>query len=278
VIFAIILITVFALIRPLGRRRPAEQPWKAKPPSVQKELPEEEEPEEIPQLSGIKEPEKSIAIIIDDVGYQSENIENYLRFDGKLTFAVLPFLEESENYAKKLHNRGFEIIIHIPMEPLDYPEEHPGSGALFTGDSRKMVKEKLDRMITGVPYARGANNHMGSRATESRELMTWTIIYLKKRNLYFVDSVTTEGSRAFELARKLELPSTKRDIFLDNHKDFASINAQFEKLIHMAKTNGTAIGIGHVQNENLLRVLNYQLPLLHKDGIELVFVSESISN
>jgi polysaccharide deacetylase 2 family uncharacterized protein YibQ len=191
---------------------------------------------------------------------------------------VLPFLEESENYAKILHDKGFEIIIHIPMEPLDYPEEHPGSGALFTEDSRNMAKEKLDRMVTGVPYARGANNHMGSRATQSRELMTWTMLYLKKRDLYFIDSVTTEGSAAYELALKFELPSAKRDIFLDNHKDFASINAQFEKLISMAKKNGTAIGIGHIGSDNLLKVLNYQLPLLHKDGIELVFASEAILN
>jgi polysaccharide deacetylase 2 family uncharacterized protein YibQ len=278
VILAILLIAVITLIRPYVRRRAEVQTRRTEPPPVQKKVPEKKEPEEVPRSSRLKPPEKSIAIIIDDVGYPSENVEDYLLFRGKLTFAVLPFLEESENYAKILHDKGFEIMIHIPMEPLDYPQEHPGAGALFTGDSRKMVKEKLDQMITGAPYARGANNHMGSRATQSRELMTWTMLYLKKRDLYFIDSFTTEGSNAFELARKLELPSARRDIFLDNYKDFASINAQFEKLIEVAKDNGTAIGIGHIHSDNLLRVLNYQLPLLHKNGIKLVFASEAILN
>ncbi len=276
VISVILLIAVIILIRPQLRRE--EQTREAKPPSVKKKVPEEKEPEDILQSSRLKTPEKSIAIIIDDVGYPSENIDSYLRFKAKLTFAVLPFLEKSEMYAKILHTQGFEIMIHIPMEPLGYPEEHPGSNALFTWDSRQIIKEKLDRMIMGAPYAQGANNHMGSRATQSRELMTWTMLYLKKRDLYFIDSVTTEGSHAFELAQKLELPSAKRDIFLDNHKDFASINTQFEKLIGMAKKNGTAIGIGHIGSDNLLEVLNYQLPLLHKDGIELVFASEAILN
>jgi polysaccharide deacetylase 2 family uncharacterized protein YibQ len=74
------------------------------------------------------------------------------------------------------------------------------------------------------------------------------------------------------------MQSGNRDIFLDNHNDSVYIENQFEKLKSMAQENGTAIGIGHIQNKDLLSVLNRQATNLHEEGFELVFVSELIRN
>lgn len=228
-----------------------------------------------------KPPEKTrvkLAVIIDDVGVTSPYIEGYRDFEGKLTFSVLPFQPESVNHARTLHRAGFEIMIHIPMEPQDYPEKEPGEGALFVQDSSDEVEKKLKKMIQNNPYASGANNHMGSMATQDHELMTHTLSYLKDEGLYFVDSLTSSRSTAYKLARQLQMKSGDRDIFLDNHNDYTYINNQFEQLKSIARKRGTAIGIGHIQNNYLLQVLNHQLETLHNEGFELVFASEVIGN
>ena len=275
VIVLLILGTFVFLSRPVLQRFLREQPRTVETPTPvpapdSKPQPEVKEP--------VEEPQAKIAVIIDDVGYPSFIIDDYRKFEGKLTFSVLPFQPESATYAQLLHHEGFEIMIHIPMEPENYPDEDPGEGALFVTDEKDEVERKLKNMIEGTPHARGANNHMGSRATQNPELMTYTLSYLQQHGFYFVDSRTTHLSSAYELSRQLHMRSAERDVFLDNHDDFTYINEQFEKLKRIAKERGTAIGIGHIQNENLLDVLNYQLEHLGNEGIELVFASEALIN
>ncbi|MFW6138418.1 MAG: divergent polysaccharide deacetylase family protein [Spirochaetota bacterium] len=240
-------------------------------------LPEKKPPPEKPP-EAVKKKLYRIAIIIDDVGYPSSNFQAYMKFSEKLTFSVLPFLDNSSLYARKLHESGFEIMLHIPMEPLSYPSSNPGLYALFTGDSRMQVRTKLDLMIEQNPYAVGANNHMGSKATLDRELMYHTLSYLKKKNYYFIDSVTTRHSCAYQTALDLGLTASSRDVFLDNRDEFSYINSQFTRLKTLARNNGTAIGIGHFNRINTIKVLKYQLPLLKKQNFVLVFASEAVPN
>jgi polysaccharide deacetylase 2 family uncharacterized protein YibQ len=225
-----------------------------------------------------EKPRSRIAIIIDDVGYPSPHIDAYERFDGKLTFAILPFQKESQHYAQKLQQAGFEIMIHIPMEPEAYPDENPGRGALFVDDSREDVEQKLERMLQHIPQASGANNHMGSRATQDHVLMTHTLSHLNDKGYYFVDSFTTPHSAAGEIARRIPIGFARRDIFLDNVNNALYIEKQFEKLKSASLERGWAIGIGHIQNRHLLSVLNRHAKALHDEGFELVFVSELVGN
>ena len=115
-------------------------------------------------------------------------------------------------------------------------------------------------------------------ATQDIALMTNTLSYLKAEGFFFIDSLTTPHSTAYEVAQKLQIQSGSRDIFLDNHSDPTYIEKQFEELKSAARERGTAIGIGHIQNKNLLSVLNDQVTTLHEEGFELVFVSELLRN
>jgi polysaccharide deacetylase 2 family uncharacterized protein YibQ len=263
IILFIVLIAVLLLKKQPGRK-------KEEMPSSVERIFEEDKPE-------IREkPQYKIAIIIDDVGYPSQNITEYEDFSGKLTFAVLPFLQDSVRYANILHEQGFEILIHIPMEPIKYPEHDPGPIALFTIDNRQEVEKKIDLMIRSTPYAVGANNHMGSKATQDPQLMDWTLTILRQNDLFFIDSITTNGSNAYSLALEKEMKTSRRDIFLDNEDNFHHINNQFNELKKIAKARGTAIGIGHFNREYTLQVLKYQLPKLEEENISLIFASEAV--
>jgi len=223
-------------------------------------------------------PRYKIALIIDDVGYPLDAVEKYAGFKGKLTFSVLPNLSASAKYARFLHARGFEIMIHIPMEPEGYPSVNPGPGALLRSDGGPVIERKLKGMIEDVPFAVGANNHMGSSATKDCEVMERTLKTLDRNNLFFIDSLTTGSSCARALAAKNRMRSARRDVFLDNVDSFTAINAQFETLKRIAKSRGTAIGIGHIHKSHTLEVLSHQLPLLEKEGFGLVFASEAVGS
>jgi polysaccharide deacetylase 2 family uncharacterized protein YibQ len=270
--------------------RPATPRGQQVPPKVARDSPVKEPqgplknaPQDPTRAAGVRKQERKrahparIAIIIDDVGYASENTEKYLLFQGKLTFSVLPFLENSDADARALHEAGFEILIHVPMEPARYPSVNPGPCALLLGDPRQVVERKILSMIEENPYAIGVNNHMGSRATQDCALMGWTMSVLKEANLFFVDSRTTGKSCAYELALESNLPAARRDVFLDNTDSVESITGQFERLKRIARSKGTAIGIGHINKKHTLEVLKKEVALLAPDNIALVFASEAVT-
>ena len=273
IVFSLISLKLFILYTESTKKTTTVQ--KIKPSPVERPPAKKEEKEVARKI--IQPPEKvisKIAIIIDDVGYNSENIDDFLSFNGKLTFAVLPFLENSEKYATEIKNRGFEVMIHIPMDPVDNKNHNPGPGAILRDDSAETINYKLSRMIDNVPFAKGANNHMGSYITANETQIKTVLMYLQKNNFYFVDSLTTPDSKAYKIGKSLGMDTIKRDVFIDNKDDYKEVYSQIQKLKRIAKKRGYAVGIGHIHKRSTVEVLKDILPELKRESFELVFVSE----
>ena len=60
-----------------------------------------------------------IAIVIDDWGYSLSNLSIIEQIKQPLTCAILPNLKNTNFVMRKLNNAGFEIILHLPMEPKE---------------------------------------------------------------------------------------------------------------------------------------------------------------
>ncbi|MDI6792976.1 MAG: divergent polysaccharide deacetylase family protein [bacterium] len=220
----------------------------------------------------IRRPSKpEVAIIIDDAGY-APKIDEFLSLDCPLAIAVLPHLAYSRQTAQQARQANKEVMLHMPMEPNEYPERNPGKGAVLSEMSKTEIRETLQAALRGIPFVVGVNNHMGSRATEDERIMSVIIDELKRKNLYFVDSMTSSESVGYTLARQNKVRTEKRQVFLDNLEDEAAIKAQLKLLVETAKSRGSAIGIGHVQRTNTARVLRDMLPQL-KEEVEIVPVS-----
>jgi polysaccharide deacetylase 2 family uncharacterized protein YibQ len=120
---------------------------------------------------------------------------------------------------------------------------------------------------------RGVNNHMGSRFTEYSEGMRQVMEVLAERGLYFVDSLTSPRSVGYRMAKEMGVRAYRRDVFLDVVQDEAKIQAQFLKLLHLARLHGYALGICHPYPETL-RVLPQLHALAQREGYDMVTVSE----
>ena len=202
-----------------------------------------------------------IGIIIDDLGYNRTLAESFLALDLPLTFSVLPFAPNTEFIAQKAHKEGHETMLHLPMEPLSYPEVNAGDGVLLESMDEGMILDVLRKDLRQVPFIAGVNNHMGSRFTENEKKMTIVLDELKRRNLYFVDSRTSGGSVALKAAKAIGIPAASRDVFLDNHLSESALKIQMERLLGLARHKGSAIGIGHPHEETLELLKRYLLTL-----------------
>ena len=213
-----------------------------------------------------------VAIIVDDLGADLAMMQDFLDLQLNLTAAVLPNVPHARAVAVLAHADGREVLLHIPMEPRDYPAVDPGEKALMVDLTSEEVQSRLRSYLQTVPWVVGANNHMGSRFTESREGMKEVLQILKDQGLFFVDSRTTANSVAIAEANGMEIAHAERDLFLDNDINEEDIRRQIRKLIKIAKVQGSAIGICHPHSETVA-ALKKEAPSFAAAGVSLVAVS-----
>ena len=226
--------------------------------------------------SGIQEKDlrPKVAIIIDDLGYDSDLAFSFLKLNLELSLSILPSAPFTDIIVREANKKGREIILHQPMEPKDYLSVDPGRGALFLSMDERDILQVLNKNLREIRGAKGVNNHMGSSFTENREKMQVILQELKNRGLFYVDSRTTMRTVGFEEAKKIGLPTVARTLFLDNNPDPKAISVQIEHLLEIAGNFGSAIGIGHPYNETLETLEKYQIRL--KEEFDVVPVSELV--
>ena len=195
--------------------------------------------------------EPVLAIVIDDLGESVSFAQRLAKLDVPVTFSIWPGSSHMEKVARLAHAADQDILVHQPMEPMNYPRVNPGPGAVLTNMPseriRRVVAENLDR----VPCALGFNNHMGSRFTQNGSAVAAALGGVRERKMFVLDSLTHPRSRIPHEAGKLGVPYLRRDIFLDVVRGENAIVRQLRKAEQVALVQGYAVAIGHPFPETL---------------------------
>ncbi len=215
------------------------------------------------------------AVIIDDLGSDLPAAHRLLDLPYALTFSVLPDLPHSAETAREAHAHGREVILHLPLEPEPGAPTSPGPGEIKVGMPAPEVGQLLGADLASVPYARGVNNHMGSRATADPALMAALMKELAARRLYFIDSRTTTETCALSAARRAGVASFYRSVFLDDTETVDYTLGQLQRFRQVIDEQGMAIAIGHPHPSTLAALARF-LPELERDDIQLVPASEIV--
>jgi polysaccharide deacetylase 2 family uncharacterized protein YibQ len=215
-----------------------------------------------------------VAIIIDDIGYRQSDAAA-LTLPGAITFAILPHTPYGKTLALKAYSKNNDVILHIPMEAEN--DKKLGPGALTIEMNEQSIRHELSLAFAEIPFAIGINNHMGSKLTKLYTPMMWTMRFLKERDLIFIDSVTTNKTKAERIALQLGVPTAHRQIFLDNELTREYIDQQFMQLIDHAQRFNSVVAIAHPHPETIV-ALNRLIPLLAELNIDLVPISTLIDS
>lgn len=211
-----------------------------------------------------------VALVIDDLGRSVEDLRPLESLGVPVTYAVLPFEEQTKEVVAELRRRGVEMLLHLPMEPKN--GEDPGPGALFRNMSDAELRERTLAALKAVPGAVGVNNHMGSGLSADEGPMTTILGLLAERHLFFLDSRTSAESVGYRVALDLGIPAAERQVFLDGDPSPEAIQGQFQRLLDLARAHGAAIAIGHPFPETL-EALQREVSRAKAEGYEFVPVS-----
>jgi hypothetical protein len=218
----------------------------------------------------IPEGRPRISIVLTEAGLSTKNTNNaFNRLSNKVTFAFSPYAKDLPQWLGKARKGGYETLMMVPMEPIDYPKNDPGRHTLLTTHSPAQVLDRLHFVMSRAQGYVGVMNDMGSKFTANREAMNILITDLQKRGLMFLDGRTTRFTVGAQMARDAGVPRAMNDRYLDNTIRPTDIDKYLNDLESVAKTYGTAVGIGRAYPITIQRIALWA-ETLNAKGIDLV--------
>ena len=215
-----------------------------------------------------------LAIILDDLGSDRAAADAIFALPYPLTISVLPNHEHSYEIAEEAERRGYQVLLHLPMQSV--ANEKPEAQELRPGMPASAVSDLVGQFLQNVPGAVGVNNHQGSQATADPALMSELMPALRDRHLFYIDSRTTAATVAYDTAQSSGVPSAFRNVpFLDDVAEVGAVRKQLELALRDARQKGQAIAIGH-PHPATLEALREILPKAQREGVELTFASNLV--
>ena len=214
-----------------------------------------------------------IAIVLGRLGHsQSATHAAIQQLPGTVTLGFAPYAPNLTDWIAQARAAGHEVLLQIPMEPFNYPTSDPGPHTLLTSLSAEDNIGRLEWLLgRGSGYV-GVTNFMGSRFTSSADHLRPVFGVLKTRGLLFLDARVSRNSVAEQVAMDLGVPNTQSSRFLDLEASRVAIDARLYELERIAKSAGSAVGIGFPYPVTIERLAAWAQSLDDK-GIALVPVS-----
>jgi polysaccharide deacetylase 2 family uncharacterized protein YibQ len=230
-----------------------------------------------PEIIGreVPPPEKlpKVAIVIDDFGYTKNGIaREILDLDLPLSIAILPTLRHSRAVLALAREKRRCVMLHLPLEGTE-PERvdvEPITARMSDAEIASMVLGYVE----SLPGIDGVNNHQGSLATTDARVMKAVMATLATRGLFFLDSLTSPKSLAYNAAVEAGLRAARNSFFLDDATERCDdVEARLHELVALAHERGSAVGIGH-PHPWTFEALRDNLDYLETAGVELVTICE----
>ena len=212
-----------------------------------------------------------IAIVLDDVGVAPQDAESALTLPGPVTMSIMTYAPNAAALAKRARMKGHEIMVHMPMEPVDH-SANPGPNALLVGLTEAEIRRRVVWGLSRFGGYVGINNHMGSRFTQYAPGMRIVMEELKARGLLFLDSRTIAATVGDATAAAAGVTHVSRDVFLDNTMSVEAVLQQLQDAEAVARSQGYVVAIGH-PHPTTVAALKRWIPEARKAGFVLVPLS-----
>lgn len=214
-----------------------------------------------------------IAIVITGLGVSdSATNDAILKLPPGVTLAFIPYSSELQRWIGRARSTGHEVLLQIPMEPFDYPDNDPGPQTLITSAPKDQNIDRLHFFLSRAQGYVGVMNFMGARFTASADALAPVIADTNKRGLLYLDDGSSPRSTVRTVPGNPKNLLLRADAVLDMKTDWSEIDAALARLETMANEKGVAIATAAALPVTLERIARWA-KTLEARGIRLVPVS-----
>jgi len=211
-----------------------------------------------------------VSIVVGGLGVgAAKTTDAIMKLPSAVTLAFTPYGSDPSKLAERARAQRHEILLQIPMEPFDYPDNDPGPQTLLTTLSADANLDRLYWHLSRFQGYAGIANFMGARFVVTDAVMQPIIREAAKRGLGYLDDGAAPRSTAPALAAAQAMPFAKADFAIDAVPTAGEIDRALTRLENLAKERGAAIGIASALPISIERI-GVWIKALESRGILLV--------
>jgi polysaccharide deacetylase 2 family uncharacterized protein YibQ len=197
----------------------------------------------------------SVAIVIGGLGVgAAKTSDAIMKLPGAVTLAFTPYGSDPGKLVERARAQRHEVLLQIPMEPFDYPDNDPGPQTLLTTLAPEQNLDRLFWHLSRFQGYAGIANFMGARFVVTDAAMQPIVREAAKRGLGWLDDGSAARSVAPSLAEAQAMPFARGDLTIDAVPTSVEIDRALAKLESLAKERGTAVGMASALPVSIERV------------------------
>ncbi|HKH00015.1 MAG TPA: divergent polysaccharide deacetylase family protein [Bradyrhizobium sp.] len=211
-----------------------------------------------------------VSIVVGGLGVgAAKTTDAIMKLPPAVTLAFTPYGSDPGKLAERARAQRHEILLQVPMEPFDYPDNDPGPQTLLTTLAAEQNLDRLHWHLSRFQGYAGIANFMGARFVVADAVMQPIVREAAKRGLGYLDDGTAPRSVAASLAAGLSMPFAKADVWIDAVPTAVEIDRALAKLESLARERGTAVGVASALPISIERI-GVWIRALESRGIMLV--------
>lgn len=218
-----------------------------------------------------------IAIMIGGMGLSATGTSVAInRLPENVTLAFAPYAQGLQAWVDKARQNSHEVMLQLPMEPFDYPDNDPGPHTLLSSLPPPDNVRRLEWLLSRFTGYFGVTNYMGAKFTSSADALRPVLRQINRRGLVYVEDGSSARSTSKKISRQVGLMATSADLIIDTSPNGESVDAALRQLENIALERGIAVGVGSALPVTVDRIIKWAEGLESR-GILLVPVSATIS-
>jgi polysaccharide deacetylase 2 family uncharacterized protein YibQ len=185
-----------------------------------------------------------VAVVVMGLGISESETKNAIdMLPGSISFSFAPFVNKLKTWIEISRAKGHEVLLDLPMEPLDYPRNDPGPQTLLTDVPFKQNLRRLNWVLSRATGYVGVSTFMGSGFTARPRALKPVLTELNARGLMLLDTRENPLGVATDLARDMGLPVATNNEYIDQEQALEPILQRLNALEQRAKENGAAVAV-----------------------------------
>jgi polysaccharide deacetylase 2 family uncharacterized protein YibQ len=191
----------------------------------------------------VSEPAR-IAIVLFGLGDNPAAADSFFRVAAPFAVALPPDLKTSRETLRAAHQRGREVVLHLPLEPINYPQVNPGPGTLLVTMKPARIADDVHHFLDQSRPIAAVANHMGSLATQDMTLMRAVFHELRREDLPFLHVTPAAGAVCKSLAADMGIDYAEPDMMIDQEarsRDTRALEKRWKEVLTRARSRGHLI-------------------------------------
>jgi polysaccharide deacetylase 2 family uncharacterized protein YibQ len=217
-----------------------------------------------------------VAIVVGGLGVGATvTAEAMRKLPGAVTLAFAPYGSDLGRQVERAREAGHEVMLQVPMEPIDYPDNDPGPHTLLTSVDAKENLDRLHWLMSRFQGYVGLVNIMGGRFTASEQSIGQVLREASARGLLYLDDGSSRRSMANQIAGANNLAFAKADLILDRVPTPTDVERALGRLETIARARGVAVGVASALPVSVDRISQW-IKGAESRGIQLVPITAAV--